>query len=247
MNDIMLEIKKKIIFNKWIKGISNGYGNAGLTLESLLGKDIENFELPDYKGIELKTKYSDRETYITLFVATPDSYLFEIKRILENYGYPDKNFPQFKVFNTSIYGNRRIKLNNYYFRLFVDYKKKLVILKIYDSNHKLIDDLCAWSFDLLKEKLERKFQYLAFIKANRKYELGNVYFKYNNIKFYKLSSFERFLRLIDVGFIRVTFRIGFYKNEKKYGKVYDHGTIFCIDERDLERLFDEITIRDQGE
>lgn len=244
---ILQEIKNKVITNEWIESKDKGKGGVGITLESLLQKERENFEIPDYKGIEIKAKYSKRETYITLFSAVPDSYLFEIKRLVQEYGYPDSQFPQFKVFNLSVYGNRRIKTRNNYFKLYVDWKKKQVILRVYDKNLNIIDELTSWSFEILQEKLERKLSKLALVHAERKFEHNVVYFKYTDIEFYKLISFERFLTLIENGMIKITFRIGVYKDERRFGQIYDHGTAFSIDESDISRLFDRIYLCDQGE
>lgn len=244
--DVFNEIKKKVITNEWIESKSKGNSGVGITLETLLQKEKENFEIPDYKGIELKAKCSKKETHITLFSAVPDSYLFEIKRILQKYGYPDKQYPKFNVFNLSVYGNRKLKLNNHYFKLYVDWKNKKVILRIYDKKLNIIDELTSWSFDMLQEKLERKLNKLALVHAERKFEHNVVYFKYNYIDFYKLISFERFLILIENGMIRITFRISIYKNGKRFGQIYDHGTCFSINECDISRLFEKIELRDQG-
>ena len=47
------EIKKM----GYVKGISqNNKGNAGLTFEKLIGKYNDNFQIADYKGIEIKVK-----------------------------------------------------------------------------------------------------------------------------------------------------------------------------------------------
>ena len=58
MNDFF-ELQKKIKYIKklgWIK-CNNNYSNvAGITFEKLIGKEIENFPIPDYNGIEIKTK-----------------------------------------------------------------------------------------------------------------------------------------------------------------------------------------------
>ena len=125
---IIKDIYKKVITNEWIESKCKGNAGVGVTLELLLGKQKENFEIPDYEGIELKTKCSEKENHISLFNSVPDSYLFEIKRLQENYGYPDSQFPQYNVFNISIYGNRKKKLNNHYFKLFVDWNNKNVVL-----------------------------------------------------------------------------------------------------------------------
>lgn len=240
MKEIFKEIKEQVITNDWVISKYNGRGAVGITLESLLGKKIENFELPDYKGVELKAKYSKKESYITLFSATPDSYLFEIKRLQKEYGYPDNELPQFNVFNLDVYGNKRKKLGNHYFKLYVDNKKEKVILKIYNNKLQIIDEFTSWSFELLKEKLERKLKYLVLVQADRKFEHNEVLFKYKNIEFYELTSFENFLHLIANGIIKVTFKIGVYKKNYRHGEIYDHGTSFSIDKSDITRLFNSI-------
>lgn len=242
MKKVFQEIQNKVITDEWIVSEYKGKGAGGITLESLLGKNAENFELPDYNGVELKTKYSKKETYITLFSATPDSYLFEIKRLQKEYGYPDRELPQFNVFNLAVYGNRKVKLNNHYFKLYVDYSNKKVLLRIYDNKFKIVDEIVSWSFEILKEKLERKLKYLVLIHADRKFEHNQVLFKYKDIKFYELTSFKKFLWLIENGMIKIVFRIGVYKGNYRYGEIYDHGTAFSIDEKNISRLFNRMYI-----
>jgi hypothetical protein len=246
MLEILQEIEEKVINGRWIESKCKGNGGVGITLESLLNKEVENFEIPDYKGIELKAKCSKKEAHITLFSAVPDSYLFEIKRLLKEYGVPDKEFPQFNVLNLSVYGNRRVKLGNYYFKIFVDWKNEKVVLRVYDSKFKIVDELTSWSFEMLKEKLERKLDKLAIVHADRKFEHNTVYFKYTKIDFYQLTSFEKFLTLIELGMIRITFRIAVYKDKRRFGNIYDHGTSFSIDECEIPRLFTLINLGDQG-
>ncbi|MDD6223436.1 MAG: MvaI/BcnI family restriction endonuclease [bacterium] len=238
--EILREIQEKVITNEWIQSKSKGNSGVGITLESLLNKERENFEIPDYKGVELKAKCSKKENYITLFCATPDSHLFEIKRLLQKYGYPDSQYPEFKIFNLPIYGTRKIKLNNNYFKLVIDRKRQKIILRIYDNKFNVVDELTSWSFDMIQEKLERKLNRLALVHADRKFEHNVVYFKYKNIEFYQLTSFERFITLIEYGIIRITFRIGIHKDKQKLGKTYDHGTSFSINEYDISRLFDRL-------
>ena len=74
----------KIKNNGWILSQGNGNGAGGITFEKLLNIQTNNFEIPDFKDIELKVKYSNKEKYISLFNATPDSFLYEIKRINVN-------------------------------------------------------------------------------------------------------------------------------------------------------------------
>ena len=236
-------IKNIIKQDQWIKATEKGSASVGMTLESLLGKERDNFELPDYHGIEIKTKYSTTEEYMNLFNATPDSYLFETKRLVTNYGYPSRDLPSHKVLNIGSLANRKTKLpSGYYFKLSVNRKKEQIILNIYNQNQVLINDDCAWSFKMLKDKLERKLSLLAFVKAERKWDEieRKIYFKYNEAKFYKLKSFERFVDLLETGRIKIIFKIGVYKKGKKQGQIYDHGTSFAIKYYNLHNLFDEL-------
>lgn len=232
----------------WIKGDKCNNGSAGILMEKLLNNNWTNFEIPDYEGVEIKTKYSNKEKYITLFCATPDSFLFEAKRLLNNYGYPDKQYPQYNIFNTSIYSGRYTKIeSNYIFKLDTDFNTNNIMLNIYDKNFNLIDTDTKWSFDLLEEKLLRKLKKLAFININKKYINNEVYYKYENISLYRLKSFETFINLINEGKIRIVFRIGIYKSGPKFGQIYDHGTSFCIKVNDLEQLFQKVFSESQQE
>jgi len=154
------ELKEKFYQIKekgWIQSATKGNSGVGTTFEKQLGKDLENFEIPDYNGIEIKTKYSNKENYITLFSAAPDSYLFEIKRIHHLYGYPDKEFPQYNIFNLAVYSNKKVTINqNNYFELIIDYKQERIYFNVYNQSLKLIDNLSSWSFNMLKEKLYKK-------------------------------------------------------------------------------------------
>lgn len=58
---------------KQLGWIASDYNNSqGVLLEKLLGKPIENFETPDFEGIEIKTHIESGYSYITLFNANPE-------------------------------------------------------------------------------------------------------------------------------------------------------------------------------
>jgi len=236
----------EIIRNRgWIKGIKNGYSNVGITFETLLGKEIENFEIPDYCGIEIKTKYYYPKKYIpkiTLFHATPDGkYLFETKRIVEKYGYSDKNNENNKIFKVSCFTKFKTKLKNgYAVQIEISKQEKKIYLNIYNDKNHLIDKETFWLFDTLKEKLYRKLQTLAYVHAKRK-KINNIeHFSYRFIDFYKLKTFEEFLKLVEAGKIGISFNIGRYKSGNKINKIHDHGTAFFINENNLEDLYYKI-------
>lgn len=233
------KIKKK----GWIPSVAKGSGSVGRTFEDALGLRENYFEISDYEGVvEIKTKLireDNKYKYINLFGATPDKYLFEIKRVLRTYGYPSRKDKNLRVFNLSFSADKTIYTRKYLFRLAVDRDKKEVVLKVFDPyTSQLIDSNVSWSFDMLEEKLKRKFKYLLYIKAEKKFEHNQLFFHYVDSRFYALKNFESFLRAIEKGYVRVTFKISTYFEGVKYGRINDHGTSFDIHEDHLEDVFE---------
>ncbi len=229
---------KRIRKMGWVRSVDEGKGSVGLTLEKLLGKEKENFELPDYLGIELKTHKKNSKSYTTLFNATPDGrFLFEIKRLQQMYGYPDRILKYCKVLHGEVNAKEKNKIGLWYsYQLEVDYCEERVYLCIYRGN-RLIDRETFWSFSWLQEKLERKLSILAFIRADEKEIDGFKYFKYMSIEFYRLKSFSSFLKALEKGKVIVVFTIGVFRKGEKKGQIHDHGTAFRMKNKDFWRLF----------
>ena len=231
---------KRIKSLGWIKCDHKNYGAVGLKLEKLLKINPDNFEIPDYEGIEIKTKKSIYEDKISLFCATPDSFLFEIARLHSLYSYPDSKDSRYNVLNTCISSKYKIRIkNDIYFKLEVDYKNERITLLVYDKNN-LIDKQTSWSFETLKEKLERKLKFLCFVSVDTVFSQNQLYVKYKEDNYYSLRSFNTFIELIDQGIITISIRIGVYKGKYRNGQLHDHGTAFCIEKNNLELLFDKI-------
>ena len=94
INERIEQLKKefKIISNKgYIKGIYNSNSSIGLTFEKELNIPINKEGLPDYYGIEIKTRRTYSKSAITLFNAVPNGEeQVEIERLKNTYGYPYK-------------------------------------------------------------------------------------------------------------------------------------------------------------
>lgn len=233
---------EKIKQQGWIESKRSGSTGIGYTLEKLFEKEENNFEIPDFCSFELKSHNTYPNSYITLFNATPDGdYLFEIERLKETYGYPDKNLKQFKVLNCDVFANSITNLGNSYKQIIkTDNAEKKLRLHILDNNLNLVDNEISWSFDMLKEKFERKLKLLAYVEADKKIINGIKYFKYKNITFYKSYDFDKFIDLIKTGTIKISFKIGVFKSGKRYGQTHDHGTSFSISEKNLLLLYKKI-------
>lgn len=244
MNSDILALKEKLDKIKnlgWIECENKNKSVTGKTLENLLEINPDNFEIPDYNTVEIKSKVSKRENYIDLFCATPDSYVLETKRLYDKYGYLDSN--NYKILNFVLYGEFLKPINNEYSaKLRIDYKNKKIIMEVYNKDNELRDNLSSWSFELLEEKLYRKLNYVCLVEGDKKFSHNVLYVRYNKYKFYKLKKFSNFIQLLKRGQIRISFTLGVYKSGSKSGKMHDHGTQFSIRKENVKLLFDEIEL-----
>ena len=228
----------------WFEEKIKGKGAAGYTFERLLKKDDNDLPIPDYEDIEIKTMNKNTKTNLHLFNLTPDGdYLYPIKRILEELGMQSKTNKNEKFFYRSfnaktyteiIFGRKG--------KLFVNLEKQKIELSIINSKDEDINIGISWSFDYLKNRLELKLKYLAIVRVSSCIISGKGYYRYDTIDFYKLKDFDTFVKLIEIGVIEITFKIGIHQNGPKQGKVYDHGTDFSINIKNIEELYDKIPI-----
>lgn len=247
MEDTIIKLAmqfNEIIKLGWVESKRAGSTGIGYTFERLLNCEENNLSYPDYDGIEIKTKRFYTVGYISLFnIASDGDTLFSLNDLYNSFGYPDKIFPQFNVLNISLFANRYTNIGySKCFKLTIDkdYNKiKIVAINKYKN---ITNNSVSWSFQLLKETLERKLCYLAFVKAFNKFDNKKEYFKYDTIFFYKLKDFNTFIKLIEQGIIRLTIKIGIHKSGDKFGKMKYHGCGFDINEKDLDKLFQLIQV-----
>lgn len=224
----------------WIHTMRKGNTGVGYTFEKLIGKEEENFEIPDFGKIEIKTKCSGEDFPISLFTASPDGDIVSpIERLQEKYGYPDRDYPQFKVLNIPITTKEYTNLGNYkFFKLRVNRKEeKVELISIYKGKMEIF---ISWSFYILEKKIASKLKCLAIVEASKKTLASGDYYKYEKINFYKLTSFDEFINLIEAGKITIKFKISIYKKGPKLGKRHDRGTSFSIYAQDLNLLYKRI-------
>lgn len=203
-------------FNKiknlgWVKSERKGTSGIGYTFEKLIGKKEDNFFLPDFQGIEIKTKRNFSKGYLTLFNLTPDGdYLFPIEYIRNKYGYSDKEIPNQKVFQYSVSNENKASFMNKFFKLKVDYNNQKIGLEIVNLLDYSKDTSISWSFKEIKERLYNKISYLAIVKTNIETKNEVDYIRYYDMKIYKLRDLSTFIKPIENGTIRITFKIGIF-------------------------------------
>lgn len=230
---------EKIKAKGYIRGIYNNYSSIGRTFENELNLPENAFSIPDYYGIEIKTRRAYSKSAITLFNAVPDGRnLFEVERLKETYGYPYKNDKRYKVIYIEASGNQlKFAGINYQYKLDVDRNERKVYLSIFNRYNELIEREIYWSFDYLEERVINKLKFLAIVNAWTNKINGWNYFKYYKMDMYMLRDFNTFIDLLEKGTIRLKIKVGIHLDEKKYGKTYDHGCGFIIDEYNLPKLF----------
>lgn len=245
MKQNMQELKREFERVKamgWILAPHNRNNEQGSLFELLIDKPEENFEIPDFEGIEIKTHMKYSKCWTTLFNANPEGKeFFEVNRLCNRYRYPDSKIKTARI----LYGDVSAKIIQkiglwYHYQLIVDRQKQKIYLCIYDHKGRMIEKNSYWDFSILKEKLERKLSYLAYVRVERKKIQGQYYFKYTDIQFYRLRDFSVFLKLLEEGKVIVCFNVGVFHSGRRTGQIRNHGTGFCIASENIKLLFDSI-------
>ena len=148
-----------------------------------------------------------------------------------------------KLFKEDIDAKEWVKIyNNYRIKLKLCKNENRIKLIICDAQNNLTDDSIYWNLSDLKERIEKKLKYLAFITANCYINNRKKYFIYNNIKFYKLKNFNYFIDSIETGKIKVRINVDISHSTKYMGKLHDHGATFRIKKELIEEIFERIYI-----
>lgn len=234
---------KKISRKGWFLKKARDNGEAGNKFEFLLGKSTDNLQVPDFYGIEIKTKkINSSDNYITLFNAVPYGRdFFEIDRLKNEYGYPDSDLRDCNVLNGDIFCKNKNRIGaKFYFQSQIDNKNQKINLLIFNRFGKLIDNYTFWPFETIKEKLYFKVQYLALINVRTKRVNGKQYYKYEDIEIFKIKNFESFIKAIQNDFIRIQLKIGVFKSGKRFGQTHDRGTGFQINQKHINYIYDKI-------
>ena len=99
----------------YVQSVRKGPTGVGATFEYLIGKKEDRLDLPDFKGIEIKTKRGYSKSLINLFNAAPRGKTTnEPDRIKAKYGYPDKNDKSLKRFLATINAKEATKVGVFY-------------------------------------------------------------------------------------------------------------------------------------
>lgn len=225
----------------WIKAINNDYSGSGLTFEKLLGKERDELPIPDFEGIEIKTKINFSKFSTTLFCSTPTTkYINSMETIVNNYGYSSNKYLNKKVLMGEIYATKLTRIgNDYLFKLAIKKQEQRIYLKIVNNSLNDTGEKIYWDFDDLEKILKRKLNTLVLVKTERKTMNRTIYYRYTALDIYQLKSFDDFINLINNGTISILFCINRFKSGKRFGQMHDHGVAFRIYEKDLFKLYEK--------
>ncbi|MDO8575531.1 MAG: MvaI/BcnI family restriction endonuclease [bacterium] len=204
---------KKISEKGWLKSNRKHNTGIGKTLEDYLNITENNIALPDFGVMELKSQRAGTSSMMTLFTKKPEG--ITNAEILKRFGYPDPEFPQYKILHQTITNGKK---NGQGFHCKVDYKQgRLLILK-----NRTVLGYYKLDFLLLKAT-EKIGNGLILVFANCKKEKGHEYFHYTEAWLLKDIDPEQFLKLS-----KYDIRLGVYRTGKKAGKPHDHGSAFRL-------------------
>ncbi len=220
----------------FVKGVSLGDTNVGMTLEYLLGIPPNSSKAPDYKGIELKTsrKHGDggrravatSSQRVTLFTQVPDwkRSKFSAADILNTFGYTkDRNGLQLYCTITNE-PNRQ--------GLYLDASDEIdLINKAKSSNY--TGDVVVWALETLKRRLENKHTETFWIQASTEIRDGVEFFRYDSVRHTRKPNTDNLASMFDAGIITVDYAMHFKSN----GSVRDHGYLFRTDRGNFSHIF----------
>jgi hypothetical protein len=224
-----------------VKNSRKGTTGVGYTFEALINKKEDQECKPDFGNIEIKCRFGYSKGDLSLFNCEP----FRIGSIAKNYIFEKysyhryNNINDYRLFQRKLFANYSMCVNGYGFKLLVDYNKEKITMVSF-KNNLFCEIVCSWDFKTLRDKLYTKLSMLAIVKAYPYKIDGDEYFKYVGINYYKLRSFNAFLKLIEEDKIYISIYIREGLNKLGDSIIENHGSCFRIKWNCLNELFQKI-------
>ena len=157
----------------------------------------------------------------------------------ERFGEPDQKAEGLKTVHTTF---SALKFNTFFkkfgFKLEVNEEKRRIYILIKNLETDKIEYIeIYYEFDEIKNIIEKKLDYIAYIKAETKTENGKELFNFKRAILLSGLTFEKFIQFIKEGLILYDIRIGVYRSGKLKGKTHDHGSGFRVLKNNLNKVF----------
>lgn len=246
-DSISIELLHKLFKfrNEWIDTYLSADSAIGRKIESLLGISMNASQLPDYKGIELKS-FRDARPNIkkNLFCKVPDWDISKLKsaaEIVEKYGYNSNGIKSYRNTLYSKYPNsQNLRLNVNYLDALLEIEED----EILGNDFKKISDVALWRLQTLHQQLLTKHHETFWIEVNsRKIENGKEQFMLNKIEHTRNPIVSQFDILLEQSLITVDLLLGRPKKDS-LGLIKKGGdsVIFKIKKNATSLLFPESRI-----
>lgn len=212
---------KNIKSRGYVKSLRCNDTGIGHTLETMLGIEENNLQMPDIGEIELKSQRRHAKSKITLFTLDKGAWLRRQFDIIADYGYLDSQ------------GRMALKQT-----LIIDMKSRQLTLEIEGEKlqirHEDGEILAEWFSKELITKFESKMPSLVLVIADTRKSSNNIEeFHYNEAYLLEKPSGRKFIELVKKGRIVVDLRM----HQKDKNTVRNHGTGFRIEEKYLKDCF----------
>lgn len=207
--------------NFWIDTNLNADTAIGRQVEALLGIDMNDSPLPDYKGIELKSFRSQRPSIKkNLFCKVPDwdiSHLKSAAEIVEKYGYASQGI---KSYRNTLYCKSP---NSQNLRLNMNYPDNLLEIEedkiIEPDSFKKVADVAVWRLQTLHQCLLTKHHETFWIEVDTRIgDHGQEQFMFNKIEHTRNPIVSQFDILLEQSMITVDLLLGRPKVDMVTGK-----------------------------
>ena len=233
---------KKIKNVPFHKSLRKGSTGIGYTFESLIGKKEDTSYQPDFKGIELKTKFGYSKSPLTLFglAFKRDDDINIYKYLVKKLGYFKNNQKEIKHLAVEIYTKKLTKMKSGLFlTLKINLNENKIKLVIIDEQFNIIDNNIYWNLNDVYERLLIKLNYMALIKGYPYKYKNEIYYKYTSLNIYKLKGTEEFLKLLQAGYIFITISIS-YDMKNAIPKIKNCNISFRLNMNGINYLFKKI-------
>ena len=222
--------------------VNTNSGSIGNTFEDYLGVKENNLRDPDFEGFEVKSQRKFAGSKVSLFTKSPTNPKNANSYLKETFGRGDSKFPTLKALHASVFGNRwSLVYNAYKMKMVVNRECERVELLITSINDEILSDNVYWSFEDLKSALNKMSSLFVVVASHRK-EGDIEYFHYNSATVYHNLDFDKFLKVLEDGFIMFDIRIGVFKTGKYIGKPHDHGSGFRLNRDIISQLYEEVIV-----
>lgn len=220
----------------YVKGVSHGDTDVGMTLENLLGVEPNASKKPDYKGIELKSsrhhgkvlgKKISGSGKVTLFTNTPDwkRSQFSALEILKHFGYYGED-GRFQLYCT-------VSNNPNPQGLYLDASDEVdLINKARSKNY--TGDVAVWALETLKSRLSEKHHETFWVQASSEFYDGKEFYRYDYVRHTRKPNTANLGSLFDAGIITLDYAMHLKDNGKS---VRDHGYLFRTTKDKFSHIF----------